>query len=193
MRVIQQIQAFLKITQSQAIVRRYFVVNGFDGALTILGMITGFRVSGEADTAVIVSACFGAAVALAVSGFMSAYVSEAAERQKDLSALEDAMVADLSETTHAKAAKTVPFLVAGVNGLAPFLFALIIIAPLWLSDTKLFAIMDPLFAAIVVALLLIFLLGAFLGRVSQTFWLWSGARTLIIAVFTMLAILALGL
>jgi predicted membrane protein (TIGR00267 family) len=190
MRVLQQVQVLLQLTHSHGIVRRYFVVNGFDGALTILGMITGFHVSGEDNLNVIISTCFGAAVALTASGLASAYISEAAEKRKDFSDLQEAMVADLSDTHHARAAKIVPFLVAAVNGLAPFVFSLLIITPLWLAKAHLLVSVNPLVAAMFVALTMIFLLGVFLGRVSGVFWLWSGIRTLIVAVLTMLVILA---
>lgn len=189
MRVLQQIQILLQLTQSHSIVRRYFVVNGFDGALTLLGMITGFQVSGENNLNVMISACFGAAVALTVSGLTSAYISEAAEKQKELSDLQEAMVADLSDTNHARAAKIVPFFVAAVNGFAPFLFSLLILTPLWLAKANRLVFVNPLVAATLIALTTIFLLGVFLGRVSGVFWLWSGVRTLIVAVLTMLVIM----
>ena len=189
MRVVQQVQAFLRLTHSHGIVRRYFVVNGFDGALTILGIITGFHVSGEGNISVIIRACFSAAVALTVSGLTSAYISEAAEKQKDFSDLQEAMVADLSATHHARAAKIVPFLVAAVNGFAPFVFALLIIAPLWFAHHSLLASVNPLVASILVALTIIFLLGVFLGQISGLFWLWSGVRTLLVAILTMLVIM----
>jgi VIT1/CCC1 family predicted Fe2+/Mn2+ transporter len=35
-----------------------------------------------------------------------------------------------------------------------------------------------------VALVLVFLLGVYLGRISGTFWLWAGLRTLLIAALT---------
>jgi hypothetical protein len=34
------------------------------------------------------------------------------------------------------------------------------------------------------ALIIIFLLGVYLGQVSQTFWLWAGLQTLLIAAAT---------
>ena len=68
--------------------------------------------------------------------------------------------------------------VAVVNGAAPMLFALLIISPLWLAENGLDLPADPLFVAGGVAFVIIFLLGVFLGRVSGTFWLWSGLRSL---------------
>ena len=80
MNLVERGRFLLHITGTHGIVRRYFVVNGFDGALTMLGLIMGFLVSGPASLGVIISACLGAAIALGVSGVSSAYVSEVAER-----------------------------------------------------------------------------------------------------------------
>ena len=181
MKLHEQFALFLKITGSHTIARRYFVVNGFDGVLTMLGIIMGFYISGEPHTPVIINACLGAAVALTVSGLTSAYISEAAERQHSLRKLEQAMVSDLSETAHGKAARLMPALVALVNGLAPLLLSLLIIAPLWFAA---YLPLPPLTAAIAIALAVIFFLGVFLGQVSGMFWLWSGLRTLLIALAT---------
>lgn len=174
----------LRVTHAHLIARRYFVVNGFDGALTMLGIIMGFYGSGNADTAVIVSACVGAAVALGVSGMTSAYISEAAERAQELRALEDAMVANLEDSVHGRASRLVPFFIAAVNGAAPLLMSLVIIAPLAVSMLVDGAAFPALEASLVVALALIFLLGVFLGRISNTFWLLAGLRTLLVAFLT---------
>jgi predicted membrane protein (TIGR00267 family) len=182
MKILEQIALFLKITGSHTIARRYFVVNGFDGVLTMLGIIMGFHLSeAETHTAVIISACLGAAVALTVSGLTSAYISEAAERQNSLRQLEQAMVADLGNSAHGKAARLIPALIALVNGLAPLLLSLLIISPLWFADHL---PLSPLPVAIGIALTAVFFLGVFLGKVSGVFWLWSGLRTLLIALIT---------
>ena len=68
----------LQITRSHGIVRRYFVVNGFDGALTMLGILSGFHVSEARDLRLVLGACLGAAIALGMSGLSSAYISERA-------------------------------------------------------------------------------------------------------------------
>jgi hypothetical protein len=36
-------RSLLQVSQSTAIARRYFVTNGFDGTLAMLGLIMGFR------------------------------------------------------------------------------------------------------------------------------------------------------
>ena len=108
MSLLGQARFFLQITRSHDIIRRYFVVNGFDGALTMLGLIIGFLVSAPANIAVIINVCLGAAIALGMSGVSSAYVSESAERKRALGKLEKAMVSDLQESAHGDAARFVP-------------------------------------------------------------------------------------
>lgn len=179
-----QIKTLLEISHSRDIMRRYFVVNGFDGALTILGLIMGFYVSDRVDLAVVITSCLAAALALGISGISSAYISEAAERRRILAKLENAMVTSLDDSHHARAATWIPWLVALVNGSAPLLFALIIITPLWLAQSGMALAIEPLLTAIAVALAIIFLLGVFLGRVGGTFWLWSGLQSLAVALVT---------
>jgi predicted membrane protein (TIGR00267 family) len=182
----------LRITRTHGIARRYFVVNGFDGALTMLGILTGFHVGGVEDLRVVISACVGAAVALAMSGLSSAYISERAERRKALAELEESMIADLKGSAHGSAARWVPLLIAAVNGLAPLVLSLIIILPLGLAHLGLALPFPPLVMAIAAALALIFLLGVFLGQIGNTLWLWSGVQALLIALCTMAIILLVG-
>lgn len=184
MSLFSQAKLQLRITGTDDIVRRYFVVNGFDGALTMLGLIIGFLVSTPADLSVMINACLGAAIALGMSGVSSAYVSESAERRRALDKLEEAMVSDLQDSTHGDAARWMPLLIALVNGSAPLVISLLIVTPLWLSNAGVTLPVSPLYAAIIVALLLIFLLGVFIGRIAGVSWVRSGIQTLLVAVAT---------
>ncbi|MEN8261459.1 MAG: hypothetical protein ABFS02_12920 [Pseudomonadota bacterium] len=191
-RLLERIRFLLRITHSHGIARRYFVVNGFDGALTMLGLIMGFFVSESVTLSVVITACLGAAIALAMSGLTSAYISESAERKRSLSGLEEAMAKDLHESAHGQAARWVPFLIAAINGLAPFMICLLIISPLWIAKAGFWLPLEPLMMAITIAFALIFFLGVFLGQVSGTFWLLSGLQTLLVALTTVGLVLILG-
>jgi predicted membrane protein (TIGR00267 family) len=182
--MLERIHFLIRLGHAHKIARRYFVTNGFDGALTLLGLITGLYSSGSVALPVVINACLGAAIALTVSGLSSAYVSEAAERERELLELEQALGRDLANTDHGHAARLLPLLIAAVNGLAPLLIALVIIAPLGLAQGGLMLPFPPLETSIGLAFAVLFLLGAFLGTVSGRFWLWSGARTLFIALLT---------
>jgi predicted membrane protein (TIGR00267 family) len=181
----------LHITRSHGILRRYFVVNGFDGALAMLGLNMGFYVGGPVDPAVALTACLGTAIALGMSGLSSAYISEFAERRKWLRELEEAMVKDLTESAHGAAARVVPLLVAAVNGAAPLLIALFITIPWWLANVGMPLGLQTAESAIVLAFLAVFSLGVFLGQVSGTSWLWSGIKAALVALVTASLILLL--
>jgi predicted membrane protein (TIGR00267 family) len=164
--------------------RRYFVVNGFDGALTMFGLSVGFRLGGDVSISSMFSACLGAAIALSVSGITSAYVSESAERQREFKELQNAMLAPMTDSTHAAAVRWVPVLVAIINGLAPLLLSLAILSPLYLASIGLPLPLPPLDLTALAASIVVFLLGVFLGHVSGQFWLWAGLRAVLIAALT---------
>ena len=133
MNLLSEVTQLVKLGGSQNIARRYFVVNGFDGAIAMLGLNMGFHASEGVTTDTALSACIGTAIALCVSGVSSGYVSESAEQQRTLRELEQAMVADMRESVHATAARLVPAFIALVNGFAPLLVAMVIITPFWLA------------------------------------------------------------
>lgn len=184
MNLLNQAKLLISISRTNDIVRRYFVVNGFDGALTMLGMIIGFLISATEDLTVVMNACLGAAIALGMSGLSSAYVSEVAERKHALDKLEKAMISDLSDTAHGEAARWVPLWIALVNGAAPLFISLLILLPLWLSAAGIALPVSPFYIAIAVAMMLVFLLGVLLGRIADISWLRSGVQTLLVALVT---------
>ena len=70
-----------------AIARRFFVMNSFDGSLTMLGIIVGSWVSGVRNPSKIVGTGLGACLAMGISGMVGAYASERAERILDRNAI----------------------------------------------------------------------------------------------------------
>jgi predicted membrane protein (TIGR00267 family) len=190
--MIAQLTWLLTLTRSHVIARRYFVVNGFDGALTMLGLLVGFYVSDDVGLPVVMNACLGVAIALGMSGVSSAYISEFAEKQRELRELEKAMVADLGQSAHGRAARLLPVVIACVNGAAPLAISLVILLPMLAAPLLKPLSILPLEAAFALALIIIFLLGVYLGRISHTFWLWAGLRTLFIAAATTALIFAIS-
>jgi len=183
--MFERIRYLIKLSHAHRIARRYFVTNGFDGVLAMLGLLMGFRVTEpSASLTVMIGACGGTAVALFMSGITSAYISESAEKEHELHELEESMLRSLERSAHAEAAKRMPWLIAMVNGLSPLVFALLIILPMFMAREGLWPFLSPLDSAIAMAALLSFCLGVFLGRLSGSFWLWSGLRALSIAVMT---------
>jgi predicted membrane protein (TIGR00267 family) len=193
MSYLRRLLFLLRISDSSHIARRYFVTNGFDGALAMLGLVTGFRLSGNLDLETALWACIGTAVALATSGVSSAYVSESAEREKSLQELERAMAGEsLSASAHARAAQLASFFVALVNGGAPLLLASFITLPIWLGARGANLGLPALDIATAVAFVEIGLLGAFLGKIANRHWFLMAVRTSLIAAATAAIIYLLG-
>lgn len=189
--MFERLRYLVELSHAHRIARRYFVTNGFDGVLTMLGLLMGFRLSGAASLEVMIGACLGAAIALSMSGLTSAYISESAEKEFELRELEKSMVTTLEKSAHAEAARLMPWLIAMVNGLSPLILSLLILLPLFLAQQQLLLGLAPLDVSLVIAMVLSFLLGVFLGRLSGRFWLWTGIRALLIALVTSLIILLL--
>ena len=109
---------------------------------------------------------------------------EVAERKLALSKLEESMIKDLQDSVHGRAARWVPFIIAVVNGAAPLFVSLFIISPLWLANAGVFLFVQPLYLAVILAFLLIFMLGVFLGRIADISWMHSGIQTVVVALTT---------
>ena len=190
--MFSRLRFLIDLTHSHRIARRYFVTNGFDGVLAMLGLLMGFRVSDASSLPVMIGVCFSTAFALFMSGLTSAYISESAEKEQELRELESSMVTSLDESAHAEAARLMPWMIAMVNGLSPLLLASIILSPLVLAQLQIGLITSPVDTAIGIAMLMAFILGAYLGRISGRFWVWTGLRALIIAAVMSLIIFYLN-
>ena len=192
MSLYQKIRISLGITGSHGIIRRYLVVNGFDGTLTMLGLILGFYISDTSDLDLVITACLGAAIALAVSGISSAYISEAAEKKKELQALEQSMGADMKVSMHGRASRLLPVIIALVNGLSPLLASLLILVPVFASSRGISLPFPPLPSAMAISLTVLFMFGMYLGHISKINLFWAGFRTLLIALATIIIIFLVG-
>jgi predicted membrane protein (TIGR00267 family) len=168
----RRLREYDEITNVGPIIRRYFVIGAFDGALTVLGIIIGGAAFGdlEAHKGLILSAAVGAAIALAVSSAVGAYEAERVEKKLDLRTIERAMLARLSEE-HREAFRFAALLSALVHGIAPLLAALLPVIPFVLVDAG-----TAVLAAIVITLTILFLLGAYLGNLVRERALLTGLR-----------------
>jgi len=170
---LRQFKEYDDIAEIGEIARRYFVMNAFDGVLTIIGVLTGSYVAGVESASVVISTGLATSIAMGVSGLWGAYFTEAAERKRDLDELENHTLTDLSETRIGRASRLAGVIVALVDGFAPFLSALIALLPFFFS-VSLGDIYISYYLSLGIALLSLFGLGAFLGMVSRgNFALWG--------------------
>jgi predicted membrane protein (TIGR00267 family) len=184
----RRIREYDEITNVGPIIRRYFVIGAFDGALTVLGIIIGASAFGDVEShkALIVSASFGAAVALAVSSAVGAYEAERVEKKLDIRTIERALLARLSEE-HREAFRFAAIVSALVHGVAPLIAALLPLLPFLLVDAGTATI-----AAIVITLVILFLLGVYLGNLVRERVLVTGLRFAAAGIGTAIILWLLG-
>jgi len=172
LRSIREIKDFLSMTEGENILRRYFVMNGFDGALTALGIILGsfiVTVGSEPDLEkikILISTGIGASIAMGVSGFWIAYLTEKAERTKERKELEEKMVTDLNNTRITRANFWTSLVIAAVDGISPFIFSVLALLPIFFVFVGL-PVMAAYGISFGVILIEVIVLGVFLGAVSK--------------------------
>jgi len=157
-RKLHELKEYNDIASISEIARRYFAMNAFDGVLTIIGVLMGNYAAHVQDAKVVIVTGFSTSIAMGVSGLWGAYMTESAERKRDLRDLRVAVV-----------------VVALVDGLAPFLASLVVLLPFFFSGL-LDDIVLSYYAALALALGVLFALGAFLGKVSKENLIISGLK-----------------
>ena len=190
--LIKRIQLYIQITEMGPIARRYFVKNGFDGSMTMLGIIVGAWVVNVSQPEIIVTAGLGACLAMGISGVSGAYMTERAERKRDLKKLETAMMTKLNDSIITDATAFVSLYAALVDGGSPILTALISLSPFFLLLHGLIAVQMAYTASLVVTLVTLFMLGIYLGRIAKENALLYGIQTLVAGIATVAIALMLG-
>ena len=183
---------YLQFSSISEISRRYFVMNSFDGALTMLGIIVGSYVSGKMTVSLVLGAGFGASFAMAISGLSGAYMTERAERRRDLKELERSMLRNMENSMHAKAMRAATIWVTIIDGGAPLLTGLIALIPFLFASFNLLSPVRAVYFSVGLVMLMLFILGIFLGRISKENLIVSGFKTLIIGFVTAAILIAMG-
>ena len=188
-----EVGAYLRVTKAQKILRRYFAMNAFDGAMTSLGVVIGAYISRIVDPNAIIGVILLGGVAMAVSGFSGTYMTESAERNKSLNELEEAMLVDLGDTIYGQASRFVSAFAALVDGGAPFLASIPSVVPFYMAHHSIIPIGLAFAASIAASLATLFLLGIFLGRVSEQNVIYSGIKMVLAGIaVAMLALIING-
>lgn len=181
---IGQFRRYVRITEADEIARRYFVMNAFDGSLTILGIVLGTSLLRMREPRVVIGAGVGASLAMGMSGFFGTYLTERAERTRELKKLERAMVTQLDETVWDTASSFVSIWAAFVDGVSPALSAFVAVVPFIICHLGLMSFESALAASVVLVFATLGLLGAYLGHISQENIPINGMRMLLVGILT---------
>ena len=174
------------------IARRYFVKNGFDGSMTMLGIVVGSWIVNVTQPEVVVTTGLGACLAMGISGVSGAYMTERAERKRDLKKLESAMITKLDDCVISDATRFVSFYAALVDGGSPILTALISLSPFFFVSSGIVIIENAYIYSLVVTLATLFILGMYLGKIAKENMLIYGIQTLVAGVATIVIAILVG-
>ena len=188
---VRQLRSYDRLTNVGEIARRYFAMNAFDGVLTIIGVLMGNLAAGVEQAHIVVSTGLATCVAMGISGLWGAYLTEAAERKRSLLELNRQTLSDLSQTRIGRASRAAVVIVALIDGLAPFVAALMVLTPFFVAGLWP-SILWAYYTALGLALLTLFALGAFLGHISQGNLLLYGIKTVIAGLICIFIGLILG-
>ncbi len=177
----------VKLLEAEEMIRRYFVMNGFDGILTVLGILIGSYISENINPPLIINITLTSGIAMFISGFFGAYIAERAERLKEIRELERALLKPLKNSVLEEAVLTVTIIVGIVDGSSPLIVSLVIIVPFFLGLSPLLAF----YISLSIALILLFLMGLYLGKISKEHIILSAIRMVaigILCIFLMLLV-----
>jgi len=187
----KDIQKDLQLTQGYENLRRYFVMNAFDGVLTVIGILIGTYITDSINPSVVIKITLATGLTMFVSGTFGTFVTEKAERKKSLRDMEKALLADLQTSIFKKANKTTTLILSIVDGLSSLMASILVISPFFF--TLLISSTTAFYISIGLALTCLFSLGIFLGKISEEKIFLSGFKMLIIGTIAILLTSLLGL
>jgi len=177
-RLVSDLRLVVKVYPDvRSIARRMFVTNSLDGIVAALGVNVGGYTGG--DPTALASSIIGGGVAMGVvSGMIGVYLSERAERLRELRELEKMVAHDLQGSVYWRAAQVIPLYIALWSGLGVLLFPVLIALPHLLAARGLLGVEPAFWASIGVGLASMAWLGDYLARVSGEDRVRSVARVL---------------
>ncbi len=190
---LDEIREYESIAGFSQIARRALANNAFDGVLTMIGVLMGNYLGDVRNPSTVVRIGIATSISIGVSGLWGAYLAESAERGRELAELEKISLTDLSDTKIGRASRMAVVVVSLVDGLSPLISSLIVLVPFLFAP--LISNIDVSYAlSMIVALIGLFGLGMFLGRISGRSLVGYGLRTVVAGIVAIVinALLPLG-
>jgi predicted membrane protein (TIGR00267 family) len=183
-KTLKRWRRYHRISDAGKITRRYFVMNAFDGALTMLGVVIGAYVTGKMNSIMIISAGIAGSIAMGISGISGAYMTEKAERTKKLKKLEKAMLTDMKESIHGKSHRFATIFAALVDGVSPAIAAMIVISPFFFVNYGIILTETAFIICIALTMIVLILLGIYLAKISDESMIKYGIQMLLVGLIT---------
>ncbi len=152
-----RLKTIFVVTETSGVARRYFSLQVFDGAMVGVGLIFGLHLSGPHPFRVVAQTVVAVVIAMVISGWTGALISERAEQEARIRRLELATLTALRNTLHSRVGSIAVLLVALVNALSPVAALLTVSLPylvaIYLGAETVYGLISSL--AVTAALLLV--------------------------------------
>jgi predicted membrane protein (TIGR00267 family) len=188
---VSYLREYDKLANISEIARRYFAMNAFDGVLTIIGVLMGNLIAGVNNAQIVLSTGLTTSIAMGISGLWGAYLTESAERKRDLDELSRVTLTDLTDTRIGRASRAAIVIVAIVDGISPFMAALVVLLPFFVAG-NFEDLTWAYYTSLGLALLTLFSLGLFLGHISRGKMIIYGFKTVLAGVVSIVISFFLG-
>jgi predicted membrane protein (TIGR00267 family) len=164
---MNKVREFFRILVEHEIVRRYIIINTFDGALTILGIVVAVIMSGLFDPKLVIIPSIGASVAMCVSGIWGSYAAERVEIRNKIRSIEAHLMQSLNNTEFSRKREKMALIIGLVDGIIPLIIALVLIMPFFFVNPGILSMSMAYYTSLVLIAINLFVLGAFAGQIAK--------------------------
>jgi predicted membrane protein (TIGR00267 family) len=172
--LVRKIRAVLDEPETGPTMRRFFVNTMFDSTFVILGILIASAFSSEPNLRTVIVTIVTSSVALGISTGISVFEAETMEQSIKMREMERAMLTSLEDTHLHSISKMTIILVAVVNFCAPILSGTITLTPFLLVGER--DIQLAAYVSLGLAITILFVVGAAMGRAGQRNPWIQGAR-----------------
>jgi len=194
---LHRIKRMLSSMGVDEIARRMFVTNSFDSLITAIGIVLGNFIFGTSSPHSYLGSALGGSLTMGIfSSFLGVYVTEKAERLRELREIEEQLLAEVKNSIYGEVARLAPLYVALWSMSGSTAFTLAALSPFILSIRGLLDLSSAIAASVAISNAIIAGLGAYMGKISgegslkgmMKFALLSLSATAILIFFSMLGI-----
>lgn len=178
MEFLRNLKKALQAPETGPALRRYFVNTIFDSTFVILGVIIGSVFSHDPSRQVVIATILTSSVALGISTGVSVYEAEKMEQERRMQEIESALLSSLKDTHIYRLSKVSTLLISLVNFSAPIMACAITLTPFLLFSEA--EVQTGGMVSVTLALSILFVTGAMMGRMTHRNPLWKGIRMAII-------------